>query len=182
MAHVILPGLDDPNHFDRRRLLRSRDDVLRTLGLPQAAPAPARGRLVIIDRATSEDFYHSTESETHMSGAERRSVPNLRELPAHLSPDVDAEVVDLARVEPKAQIERMRSARILVGQHGAGLLHMIWMPPGSTIVEIAPPLPPEVIHIFERLAACLGHRYTRIPQDSVHSPVELPAVAAAAVS
>jgi hypothetical protein len=52
------------------------------------------------------------------------------------------------------------------------------MRPGSVIVEIAPPLPPEVVDLFELLARCLGHDYVRIPQDTVHAPVDLVAVAA----
>jgi len=41
------------------------------------------------------------------------------------------------------------------------------------VIEIAPPLPQQVEHIFERLAHALGHNYTRIAQESVHAPIDL---------
>ncbi|HAN71987.1 MAG TPA: hypothetical protein DCQ36_10445 [Actinobacteria bacterium] len=174
MAHKVLPGLDDPSAFDRDSLLRGADAIRELMDLP---PGGSGGpHTIVIDRATSEDFYHGPASETHMSGGERRSTPNLRDV-------VDlvhgAEVVDLARIEPKDQIRLMGSTTVLVGQHGAGLVHMLWMTPGSLIVEIAPPLPPEVVHLFEQLARCLGHRYVRVPQETVHAPVDLEAIARA---
>jgi hypothetical protein len=177
MAHRILKGLDDPRRFGAPGITRARDALLQILRLPESAAD--RERIVIVDRATSEDFYHSGESETHMSGAERRSVPNLRDIGTELGPDSRISLVDLARIPPVEQVRLMQGARVLVGQHGAGLVHMIWMRPGSVIVEIAPPLPPEVVDLFELLARCLGHDYVRIPQETVHAPVDLSAVARA---
>lgn len=175
MAHSTLKGMDDPKHFQRESLLEGAESVRRLLQVP-AGKGKSRQRIIVIDRASSEDFYHGAASETHMSGGERRSTPNLRDITLVVP---DAEVVDLARLEPRSQIGLMESTSVLVGQHGAGLVHMLWMAPGSLVIEIAPPLPPEVIDLFERLATCLGHRYLRIPQDTVHSDVDLSALAAA---
>jgi hypothetical protein len=36
--------------------------------------------ILIIDRATTDDFHSSSMSETEMSGAQRRSTPNLRDV------------------------------------------------------------------------------------------------------
>lgn len=176
MAHEILPGMDDPSSFDRESLLDGSEALRGLLQVPHGSDS-ATGRTIIIDRATSEDFYHGPASETHMSGGERRSTPNLAGL-SDLIPG--SEVVDLARVAPRDQIRLMEGTTTLIGQHGAGLVHMLWMPQGSLIVEIAPPLPPEVVHLFERLAACLGHQYVRVAQESVHAEVNLAAVAASA--
>lgn len=175
MAHEILPGMDDPSDFHREALLDGSEALRELLQVPRSSGISA-DRIVIIDRATSEEFYHGPASETHMSGGERRSTPNLTGL---LPLIAGSEVVDLARATPRDQIRLMEGATTLIGQHGAGLVHMIWMPKGSLVVEIAPPLPPEVIHLFEQLAACLEHRYVRVAQDAVHSDVDLTAVAAA---
>jgi hypothetical protein len=178
MSHEILPGMDDPARFDRASLLEGAEALRSLLQVPHAqVPRPVEapaGRTVIIDRATSEDFYHGPASETHMSGGERRSTPNLHGLSSLVA---GSEVVDLARVEPRDQIRLMENTTTLIGQHGAGLVHMLWMPQGSLVVDIAPPLPPEVIHLFEQLATCLGHRYVRVPQEEVHSNVDLSAIA-----
>jgi protein O-GlcNAc transferase len=51
----------------------------------------------------------------------------------------------------------VRRTDILVGAHGAGLTHGMFMPPGSTMVEI---LPPGVVHIgFRDMAKLLGHNH-----------------------
>ena len=173
MSHEILPGMDDPARFVRASLLEGAEALRSLLQVPRTVEEPS-GRTVIIDRATSEAFYHGPASETHMSGGERRSTPNLQGLSSLVA---GSEVVDLARVEPRDQIRLMEDTTTLIGQHGAGLVHMLWMPQGSLVVEIAPPLPPEVIHLFEQLATCLGHRYFRVPQDEVHSNVDLDAIA-----
>lgn len=177
MSHEILQGMDDPDRFNRASLLEAAEALRALLQVPcahgaRAVETPHR-RTVIIDRATSEDFYHGPASETHMSGGERRSTPNLGGLSSLLP---ESEVVDLARVEPRDQIRLMECTTTLIGQHGAGLVHMLWMPQGSLVVEIAPPLPSEVIRLFEQLATCLGHRYVRVPQDGVHSNVDLGAI------
>jgi hypothetical protein len=129
--------------------------------------------VLVIDRATSEDFYHQHGSETEMSGKERRHVPNLKHLPDVYSGVIPMKVVDLARLSPRQQIQEAKDSSTLIGQHGAGLAHMVWMAPGSHIIEIAPPLPTQVQDIFSRLAETLGHSYTRIPQQGVHTEIDL---------
>jgi len=178
--HVrVVRGLDDPVDFDRRRLLAMADAITWLL---DAGPTPAHAgptaqdaqgpKVVVVDRRTSEDFYHSAQSETHMSGSQRRSTPNLGEAVAGLPFADPMAVVDTARMPPAAQIRLFAAANAIVGQHGAGLAHMLWLPRGSTVVEIAPPLVPGVDHIFAELAHALGHRYVVVAQDGVHAPVD----------
>lgn len=170
--HTILRGMDDPNKFDQSRLLAGAQSVKRRLSVLNQA-RPTETRMLIVDRASSEDFYHGPESETHMSGRERRHVPNILEIAKLSAFQSQADVVDFARMAPQEQIEKSMNADTLVGQHGAGLVHMLWMPQGSNIIEIAPPLPPQVQEIFAKLAHTLGHRYSRIPQDGVHAPIDI---------
>lgn len=176
--HEILRGLDDPTTFDRRVLERARDAMLRILDIPSTSVPASVAHVVVVDRATSEDFYHGPESETHMSGGERRSTPNLAGLIPMLGGDVDVELVDLARIAPRDQFRLMQRKTILVAQHGAAFAHMLWMPEGSTIIEIAPPLPSQVEEIFSSLSTVMGHQYRRVAQQSVHADVDLPEVRA----
>jgi len=175
MSHVVLEGMDDPRKFSSKAIQAGSFSVLKRLKI-SASSMGSNKRILIVDRSTSENFYHEHGSETHMSGKERRHVPNLIELKAALPGSHDVQVVDFARMNPLDQIREVQQATTLVGQHGAGLVHMLWMPPNSHVVEIAPPLPSQVEHIFQELARTLGHSYERIEQEGVHAPVSISAV------
>lgn len=74
-------------------------------------------------------------------------------------PHVDINVVDFATLSFKEQLRIVQDTDILIGVHGAGLTHEMFLQPGSTVVEI---LPPNVDHKgFRNLANQLGHRYFR---------------------
>lgn len=67
------------------------------------------------------------------------------------------QVIDFAALPLEEQIEIVRGTDILVGVHGAGLTHGIWLNQGSTMVEI---LPHGFNHKgFRNLAGALGHNY-----------------------
>jgi hypothetical protein len=171
MRHVVLQGMDDPNEFEAKALHRGVSAILQLLNL-HSPPSHSEHHIVIVDRATSEDFYHGDSSETHMSGRERRHVPNLAGIAKGMPDQHEISVIDFARMPPREQIQAAQNCDILVGQHGAGLTHMLWMKPGSHVVEIAPPLPIQVREIFSQLAIVLGHSYTRVTQESVHAEVD----------
>jgi protein O-GlcNAc transferase len=76
---------------------------------------------------------------------------------------VSVQAVDFASIPLKQQIQVAQQTDILVGVHGAGLTHGMFLPPRSAIVEI---LPGELQHKgFRNLAGLLGHSYC-----SVHGP------------
>ena len=164
---VVLRGLDYPESFDGRALRGFRDRVQALLGIP--APSEA-SEVLVTARLSSDSFFHRPDAEVPMSGAERRSVPNLRNAVAAWP--IPATLIDAAELEPQRQVAMHSHARVLVGQHGAGLTNMVWMPTGSTVIEIHPPLPAEAVDTFRRLAEALQHRYVRVPQTDVHAHVE----------
>ena len=174
--HAILKGLDNPNQFDRKKLLAGASAICELLSMRETENPPGRSTteatVTIVDRQSSEGFYHLVDSETHMSGSERRSTPNIRKVDWAAFTGLNVQIVDLAQLCPQEQIGIVRESNVLVGQHGAGLLHMIWMKPGSKVVEIEPPLPKEVKGLFAGLAELLGHQYAVLPQESVHAQVD----------
>ena len=172
MRHIVLEGMDDPRKFSPSAIQVGAQSILRRFELQPAVNSQSK-QILIVDRATSEQFYHGHGSETHMSGKERRHVPNLKDLQVALSPSYEVKIVDLARVNPKDQIHLVQRATTLVGQHGAGLAHMLWLPPNSHVIEISPPLPAQVEHIFRDLAATLGHTYQRVNQEGVYAAVSI---------
>ncbi|GAB1742352.1 hypothetical protein NU219Hw_g7902t1 [Hortaea werneckii] len=72
-------------------------------------------------------------------------------------PEITMSLVDYSTINFKAQLELDQATDILVGVHGAGLTHGMFLPPHSIIAQI---LPPTVNHYgFENMARFLGHKY-----------------------
>ena len=175
---VVLRGMDYPDSFDGRRIAEFRDRMLELLGIaPEAHPRA----VTVIDRAVSDPFFHTPAAEVPMSGAERRAVPNLRQVAGSWEADAQLGVYELSDMDMREQVVLHTETRLLVAQHGAGLTNMIWMRPGGTVIEIHPPLPGEAVHTFERLARACGHTYLTVPQESVHSDVDPVSLTAAVV-
>ena len=171
----VVTGLDHP-HRHKRKKLHTAIQAMRSLISVEVVEAIP---ILVVDRQTSDAFHSGPESETEMSGAKRRSVPNLAHVCSEGLASASYRLVDMAQVAPGDQIAYASASRILVAQHGAGLTHMVWMPPGSTVIEIHPPLPAEAVEIFRELAKVLGHRYERVEQSDVHAPVDGPLLIAA---
>jgi protein O-GlcNAc transferase len=72
-------------------------------------------------------------------------------------PHVTVQMIDFASIPFQEQLRIVQGSDILVGVHGAGLTHGIFLPSGSVMVEI---LPPGLNHKgFRNLASLLGHFY-----------------------
>lgn len=171
----VVTGLDHPLRHKRKKLVAAIEAMRSLVSVEAVDSIP----ILVVDRQTSDDFHSGPESETEMSGARRRSVPNLAHVCNEGLDPASYRLVDMAHVAPGDQIAYASASRILVAQHGAGLTHMVWMPTGSAIIEIHPPLPAEAVDIFRNLAKVLGHRYERIEQSDVHAPVDGPLLIAA---
>lgn len=127
-------------------LLRLRTKLL--LSLPASAPPAGFGERIYITRRN----------------ALRRRLTNEEEILAFCQRNkitcVDSETLDFT-----TQISLFRHARVLVGLHGAGLTNMMWMPPGSHVVEIIGSK--TIFPHYYQLALALGHHYWLI--DSTRS-------------
>ncbi|KAH0591774.1 hypothetical protein MHUMG1_10473 [Metarhizium humberi] len=74
-------------------------------------------------------------------------------------PQLDLEVVDFEHISFAQQLRIIRETDLLIGIHGAGLTHTMFLPPGSAVVEI---LPGNVEKRgFQNFAQMLGHGYQR---------------------
>jgi capsular polysaccharide biosynthesis protein len=77
-------------------------------------------------------------------------------------------------------VEILARTNLLVAQHGAGLSNMVWMPPGSAVLEIRPPLVPTINEIFANLASSRDFDYLAVDQEDEHAQVDPTSVLAAA--
>jgi len=168
--NTVLRGWDFPDRF-------SAADIRRFAGATRSIAAnrfdsPGEScRVIVSDRASSDGFFATPAAEWPESGSQKRSVPNLAQIIESLQ-RADVCTLDGATTDIYQQILLHSSAHILIGQHGAGLTNMIWMPPGSHVIEILPPMPDDATNIFRNLARTLGLRHTTVPQASVHAPID----------
>jgi len=78
--------------------------------------------------------------------------------------DTRARVVDLAEVgDVIEQMKVVRSARAIVGIHGAGLTHALWMRPDSLVLEISTGFR---CHCYRALADFAGHAFESLEASS----------------
>lgn len=64
---------------------------------------------------------------------ERRLVNGIKALPG-----VDLKVVDFATISFQEQINIVGNTDVLLGVHGNGLSHILFLPPGASVIEIFP--------------------------------------------
>jgi hypothetical protein len=165
----VLRRMDDPRRFSPKDLTRFREIFLAGVGV--GVPSGSMS-ITVIDRLSSGAFNDTPAAEVPASGFAVRSTPNLTAVMNDFDSDHRINIIDAAERSPREQVAIFANTRVLIGQHGAGLTNMVWMPPGGDIVEILPPLPDYVSPIFANLAAACGHRHHRVPQATDHAPVD----------
>jgi hypothetical protein len=175
----ILHGWDDPTRFHRDSMDQFMRTVLTRIDAVEPRPGSTK-RITVLDRAPTPDFYLQETSEVFSSGSAFRSLPNTLEISRALEAHGKVTVIDTAAVSPEEQVRALANTDLLVAQHGAGLANMVWMPPGSAVLEIKPPLVPTVNEIFANLAACRELDHLAVDQVGVHTPIEVDSVIAGA--
>lgn len=89
------------------------------------------------------------------------------------SPDFERELIELLQrqnwtiLETEGmslvdQVEEISSASALCGVHGAGLAGMVWMAPGSQVIELGPS---RFVPCFSHMSSILNLDYVRIPYE-----------------
>lgn len=175
---VILRDWDNPTRFHRASLDRFHRTIVDRVAA--VSVANARPRVTLLERTPSEDYFRSDRADSHGSGADRRSIPNVDEVAAALDAVGNVSVLDTAGMSPADQVRAIAATDLLVAQHGAGLVHESWLRPGAAVIEIKPPLPPTITDIFSNLAAARGLDYACVEQVDEHAPVSADSVRRAA--
>lgn len=161
---------DDPRRFHKKSLRHVASTVLSRI---QQDVTPSRGdRITVIERRPSPDYYLTGSSDAYASGSDWRSVPNLQDVVDQLQGFGEVQLVDTATLTPLEQVQLIAKTDILIGQHGAGLANMMWMKPGSVVIEIQPPLIAPIDRIFSSLAGAISLDHLTVPQADEHACVE----------
>ncbi|KAE8381583.1 DUF563 domain-containing protein [Aspergillus bertholletiae] len=116
--------------------------VLDFYGLKERVPKGPDIVVTYINRTGSRKL---TNSKEYLQAIED-TIPHIR-----------IQSVDFAAIPLKRQLDIIRETDVLVGVHGAGLTHGIFLSQGSAMVEI---IPSELNHKgFRNVASLLGHSY-----------------------
>lgn len=191
---VVFLELDDPARFDLSNPLKNIDAILSTFfGCSQYVEITetkkgrskkslrevGRLRVGVLERKKGLPFYSTQASEAPLSGSERRSIPNIHSLAKRLDKysELQVEVVDTTLYAPNQAVELYRSTEVLVGQFGAGLTNMVWMAPGSWVIELRGPgrlFGQDWDDCYKNLALQLGHNFISLKaQDDWHGRVRV---------
>ncbi|KAF8641810.1 hypothetical protein AX16_009791 [Volvariella volvacea WC 439] len=76
-------------------------------------------------------------------------------------------VAQMEKMSLREQIDLVASSSVIVGVHGNGLTHSLWMPPTprSTLIEIF--YPPGYVFDYEMLARNMGHKHYGVWNDTL---------------
>jgi hypothetical protein len=92
--------------------------------------------VTVLDRRTPPSFYLDGRAEKPGGGSTRRSISNLDQLSHKISETMNVSLVDLGEMSPASQLKVISNTRVLVGQHGAGLVHSLFMNDDASVVEM----------------------------------------------
>lgn len=71
----------------------------------------------------------------------RRKLLNEADVMVHfqrLYPRAKVRSIDASLLTMKEQLELMQDTDVLIGMHGAGMVNVLWLPPGASVIEIFP--------------------------------------------
>ncbi|KAL1406132.1 hypothetical protein Q8F55_007815 [Vanrija albida] len=87
-----------------------------------------------------------------------------------LSDKYNVEIADLVLedLSKEEQIRAIANSTILLGIHGNGLTHEMWLRETATVIEMFPP--DTFLRDYETIATALGHRYIAVRNDSIITP------------
>lgn len=168
---VMLESFDNPLRYRTEQICEFRDFVEKRLAgrIETLKKSVDKPDILLIDRAPPDSHYAEVGRS---SGSQRRSIPNFKSLCDRLNKRRKAEIFHLEDKDLALQIAAFSEANVVVAQHGAALTNIIWMRPGSLVVEIIPPdkVPATPRHeYFSLLAEVMNIRHQYVFQDHEHA-------------
>lgn len=168
---VMLEAFDNPHRYQFDRICVFRDFVEKRLAgsIKTRKMSVSNRDVLLIERAQPHRHYADVG---HSSGSQRRSIPNINSLCELLNKHRKAEIFSLEDKDLALQIAAFSEAKVVIAQHGAALTNIIWMRPGSQVIEVIPPnkVPVDKRHeYFSLLAEVMNVRHRYVFQDHDHA-------------
>ena len=162
----IFNNYDNPLNFNKDFLLKS-TTLAKNIFIDKKYND--KTPIGILDRRPLEEYDGNEKNKT------TRLINNIDQLKNMTKQN--SKVINTSNYDPVKSASEYSQLSVLVGQWGAGLTNMIWMKPGSTIIQISAPqkIYPELWeNSFKLLAECLGHNFINIvAQDNWSSDADL---------
>lgn len=175
---TTLDGFDGPAHYNMKAFQNARAFLLDRCGNPEAERIKDPAGILMINRGPSDPYYNSSIAEAKTSASQRRSIPNFDELVV-VTKEKFGKQVNVAYLESMSIAEQARifsSAKVVVMQHGAALANILWMRPGSKLIEIKPI--PDWVDV-PKLCGMFEVAHAVVAQASPHAPVGIEAIISA---
>jgi hypothetical protein len=130
--------------------------VLASFGLLEPPPEPPK-RPTITFIFRRDYVAHPREKG---GGVRRHKIDNENELLelARSGDDVEVRAIDMAALPFDEQLRAIRGTNVLVGMHGAGLTHTLFLPREAVLLEMFPIHAHHKKH-FRNIARWMGHPY-----------------------
>ena len=127
-------------------------------------------QITIIARDFLPSYY--IEKEAGSYGSARRSITNLHTLALELGKFGSVTVLQPETLGVTELVSVIQASDILLGQHGAGLTNMVWLRPGSHVVELQSPKdPPGAFDFLAELAEIEHKKILALVAN--HGPVDV---------
>lgn len=131
----------------------------------------ATKNVLLIERIETDPSY-TPKGRMQSSGSSLRSIPNHDELRAllesRMNPNFQLHNLRLEKIDFETQIALFANAALVIGQHGAGMANLVWMPRASTVVEINHS---KTLNHFNRLCKLKDHQYFCYRSRGPHAPI-----------
>jgi hypothetical protein len=141
--------------------------------------------IILIKRLNSTASSLPTYTRSQRSGADKRSIANFDDIEQNLRATFGADRIRVVEMEKMSIVEQFwtfHDARIVIGQHGAGLANMVFT--NSTtfigVMEISPYMADSRHVNFRAFSECFQHlakakeaQYIKIRQEGEYGPVNV---------
>ncbi len=142
------------------------NDVLTAFRDKFMTPVDGELSVTVLDRGNPPAFYLDGRAEIPGGGNTRRSISNLDALARKISDHTAVNLVRFDDSPPSEQLAIINQTSVLVGQHGAGLVHSMFARENVALVELRTVHPDQTW--FKNLNESLGRSYRHIDVTDLH--------------